>query len=177
MNSLFQYPILKRLRMPFCLLVGTLVFALTAKAQEKPPRPISVDVVSLTITTAQPLSFGAIIPFNDGGTVTVDHTGFRTSTLDIILPNISSNVSPALFIVDAEPGTLITIVNGPTALLSGSNGGTLSLQLGESNVGNPFIIRELVTYVKIGGTLTIGLNGPFPAGNYNGTFLVTFIQQ
>ena len=172
MNSLIQCQLLKRLWAPFCLLVGLMAFAQRAQGQEKPPRPVTVDV-----STAQHLSFGSFIQSGTNGTVTVDFNGFRTATGNIILPNINSIVTPALFIVDAEPGTLITIVNGPPATLSGSNGGIISLELGDASTGNPFITRSQYTDVFIGGTLTIESLSANPAGFYNGTFQVTFIQQ
>lgn len=166
-----QYQLLKRLWMPF--LLGMLVFILPAEAQEKPPRPITV-----TVSTVQHLSFGSFIQSGTNGTVTVDYNQSRTATGSIILPNINSLFTPALFIVDAEPGTLITIVNGPAATLTGSAGGTLTLQVGPASTGNPFITRSQTTDVFIGGTLTVGpIVGANPAGVYNGTFTVTFIQQ
>jgi hypothetical protein len=109
--------------------------------------------------------------------VTVTFNGFRTATGDIILPYISAIISPALFIVDAEPGTLITIVNGPSIELSGKNGGTLALLLGESSTGSPFITVGTSTDVFIGGTLTVKSLLATPAGEYIGSFQVTFIQQ
>lgn len=170
MNNLIQYLLLKRLWMSF--LLGMLVFILPAEAQEKPPRPITV-----TVNTAQHLSFGSFIQSGTNGTVTVDYNGSRTATGSVILPNISSIVTPALFIVDAEPGTLITILNGPATTLSGSNTGTLTLEVGPASTGTPFITRGRFTDVSIGGTLTVGSIGANPAGVYNGTFQVTFIQQ
>ena len=170
MNSRIQCLWLKRLWMPFCLLVCMLAFALHTEAQEKPPRPINV-----TVSIARHLSFGSIIPTGTSGTVTVDCNGIISSGGNVIL--LSSTTSAALFLVDAEPGTLITIQNGPNINLTGSNGGTLSLQLGESSTRSPFITRSPTTEVSIGGTLTIGSLGANPAGAYSGTFTVTFIQQ
>ena len=172
MNSQTRYTLLRKLLMPFCLFACLLVVQTPLKAQEKPPRPITV-----TVSTAQQLRFGSFIQAGVNGTVTVTYDGFRTATGSIILPNMSSIVTPALFIVDAEPGTLITIVNGPTAILTGSNGGTISLELGQSNTHSPFITRSQYTEVFIGGTLTVGSLSANPAGFYNGTFQVTFIQE
>jgi len=171
MNSLDQYRLFRRPWTHFCLLFCLLI-VFTAKAQEKPPRPITV-----TVNTAQYLSFGVFIQNGTNGAVTVDYNGTRSSSGSIILPSISSIITPALFIVDAEPGTLVTIMNGPTAILSGNNGGTLILTIGESSVGNPFITRGKTTNVYIGGTLQVGALGANPAGFYNGSFQVTFIQQ
>ena len=47
--------------------------------------------------------------------------------------------SPAIFEVDANPGALISILNGPDVTLTGSNGGTLRLHIGTSSTGTPFI--------------------------------------
>lgn len=171
MNSRIQCQWLKKMRMPFCLLFGLVTFVLQAEAQEKPPRPITV-----TVNMAQQLNFGSIIPTGTLGTVTVDYNGVRSWGGDVIL--LSSTTSAALFLVDAEPGTLITIQNGPNINLTGSNGGTLSLQLGESSTRSPFITRSQTTDVSIGGTLTVrSIVGNNPAGAYSGTFTVTFIQQ
>lgn len=174
MNSQIKFKFLKRLLMPYCLLVCMFIVALHTKAQEKPPRPINV-----TVSTARHLLFGSFIQSGNSGTVTVTFDGFRTATGSIILPNMSSVVSSALFIVDAEPGTSITILNGPTATLTGSNGGTISLDLGEASTGRQFVTSPGSKYtdVFIGGTLTIGPLQANPAGFYNGTFQVTFIQE
>jgi hypothetical protein len=86
-------------------------------------------------------------------------------------------VTAALFEVYALPGTLITIVNGPPSQLSGSNGGNITLTLEDSSVGPSFIATSDRTDVFIGGTLAINSLLTNPAGFYNGTFQVTFIQE
>lgn len=172
MNSHIHCKKFKRLFMPFCLLIGMLSVYAPCNAQEKPPRPILISV-----STAQHLSFGTIIQAGTYGTVTVTYDGVRSATGGIILPNMNSIVTPALFIVDAEPGTLITILNGPTAILTGSHGGSLSLTIGDASTRSPFITRTKYTDVYIGGTLEVESLSADPAGFYSGTFQVTFIQQ
>lgn len=172
MNSQIQNTRLGKLLLPFCLFACLLIFHSQAKAQEKPPRPITV-----TVSTAQHLRFGTFIQAGANGTVTVTSNGIRTATGSIILPNMSSIVTPALFIVDAEPGTHIIIVNGPDATLTGSNGGTLSLELGEASTGPQIVTTSQYTDVFIGGTLTVGSLMANPPGFYSGTFQVTFIQE
>ena len=171
MNSQIQYPVLRKLLMPFCIFACTIMLYIPAKAQEKPPKPIAVEV-----STLQHLSFGTFIQAGDFGTITVTPQQARTSTGSVIIPNMSSIVTAALFEVTALPGTLITIVNGPASSLGG-NGGTVSLTIGDSSTGSPFIARDNLTEVFIGGTLTVGPLSANPAGNYSGTFTVTFIQQ
>jgi hypothetical protein len=147
---------------------------LSVNAQEMPPRPISV-----TVSTAQNLSFGNFTQGALGGTVSVSSSGIRSWTGNIVLLS-GSTVSPARFDITANPGTLITIVNGSDVTLNGSNGGTLTLHIGASSTGSPFITtqpRTSVNIVYIGGTLTVGNLASNPPGNYSGTFQVTFIQQ
>jgi hypothetical protein len=159
----------------FILLVGgALLLAMCPKqafAQEDPPKPIKV-----TVSTFQNLNFGTFCYGNGSGTtVTVDPFGARSSTGNMIL--ISSSFSPALYDVEAIPGTIITIVNGPDAILTGSNGGAMTLRIGDSYPQSPFIATGTHTSVTIGGTLTVGTSGANPPGIYGGTLSVTFIQE
>ncbi len=172
MNSHIKHPRSNRIPTLFYLIICTNLFYFPVHAQERPPKPIAVSV-----STLQHLSFGTFIQSGVSGTVVVDYNGFRTATGYIILPNSSSVVTPALFQVTALPGTLITISNGPDVPLSGSNGGTVMLTIGPSSTGSPFVARSLTTNVFIGGTLTVNSLAANPAGNYSGTFQVTFIQN
>ena len=144
-------------------------------AQEKPPRPMAIYV-----STVQHLNFGDIILGPNGGTATVYPDGTRTSTGDIVLGNFGSSYSPALIEVEANRGTLITILNGPDATLTGSNGGSMTMHIGASDPTSPFVTTyhyPTRTLVYIGGTLTVGNSTANPEGSYSGTFTVTFIQQ
>ncbi len=142
---------------------------------EKPPRPIT-----LYVNPAQGLSFGAFYEGTSGGTIIVNANGSRSTTGTVIGVNLGFSYSPAIFQVDAEPGTLITISNGPDINLTGSNGGTMSLHIGSSDLGSPFTATAVSpsrTQLRIGATLTVGTPIANPPGNYSGTFSVTFIQQ
>lgn len=157
------------------VIVLLLFLQLPAHAQEPPPRPISIFV-----NPAQGLIFGAFFQGPTGGTVTVSSNGSRTVSGSIVQANLGFPFSPAIFEVDANPGTLITIMNGPDVLLTGSNGGTLSMHIGTASTGSPFVataVSPARTQVRIGGTLTVGVPLANPPGNYSGTFSVTFIQQ
>ena len=171
MNSQIQYSLYRRLLLPFCFFVCMLLFYVSANAQEKPPKPISV-----TVSTLQNLNFGTFTYSGSSGTVSIDRNGVRSSTGDIIL---LSNIFPsaALYDVEAIPGTLITITNGPDIYLTGSNGGTLLLHIGDSFPFNPFIATGAHTAVTIGGTLTVGTAATNRPGLYGGTFSVKFDQQ
>ncbi|MFA5820283.1 MAG: DUF4402 domain-containing protein [Bacteroidales bacterium] len=157
------------------MIFGTILLVMShvpAFAQEKPKKPIEV-----TVSPSQHLSFGTFIQSGTSGTVTVSAQGGRTATGSVILSNISSIVTPALFEVKAHPHTLITIVNGPYATLTGSNEGTLTLHIGDSDPQSPFTTKSAYTTVTIGGTLIVGSLLTNPEGVYSGTFTVTFIEQ
>jgi hypothetical protein len=105
--------------------------------------------------------------------------GARSTTGSVIQANLGFSYSPAIFEVDAEPGTIVTISNGPNATLTGSSGGTMTMQIGSSSLGSPFTataVSPARTQIRIGGTLIVGNPLANPPGNYNGTFSVTFIQ-
>jgi len=144
-------------------------------AQEMPPKPISVYV-----DPEQEMSFGAFYPLNAGGTITISASGSRSTTGDVILINQQFTYSPASFQIEALPGTLINIQNGPDVVIYGSNGGTMTLHLESSDPPSPFITSAAPpdrTQVKIGGTLTVGNIATNGAGNYNGTFTIIFNQE
>lgn len=143
--------------------------------QEQPPRPLTVSV-----SLSQNLNFGAFYHGNVGGTVIIYNDGSRSSSGDIVLLTMGYTFSTGLYDVVANPGTLVSILNGPNAILTGSNGGSMILQIGESDPGSPFIITTTppaATQVRIGGILNVGNPITNPPGNYGGTFDVTFVQE
>ncbi len=161
------------------LLAGMITIVLggltKAGAQQLPPRPLSVYV-----NPAQPLSFGAFFQGQTGGSVIIYPSGSRSVTGDVVGASLGYTFSPALFEVEALPGTLVTILNGPDVLLTGSNGGSMSLHIDGSQPGSPFIIPTTPpsrTVVTIGGILTVGNAQSNPPGAYIGQFNITFIEQ
>jgi len=146
-----------------------------ANGQEKPPRPVIIYV-----NPAQGLNFGGFVQGNSGGSIIIYPNGSRSVTGSVIPVSLGYSYSPAIFEVDAEPGTLVTINNGPDIRLNGSNGGFMTMHIGTSSLGSPFIataVSPARTQLRIGGTLTVGTPIANPPGDYSGTFSVTFIQQ
>jgi len=155
-------------------MVVCLVTNLT-KAQEAPPRPIVIY-----INPAQGLNFGTFTHGTSGGSVIIYANGTRSSTGDVVQLSSGLPFSPAIFEVEANLGTVVHIINGPNVTLTGSNGGFLTMQLGSSNTGSPFITNVLPpgrTEVRIGGTLLVGNSLSNPGGAYSGSFMITFIQE
>jgi hypothetical protein len=145
----------------------------TLMAQEDPPKPVSVNV------TGQNLSFGAFSHGASGGTVTISSTGSRTATGQVVLLNLGYSFSTALFEIVANPGTVISILNGSDVALSGSNGGSMNLHLGDSDPISPFVVPDTPSpmNLNVGGTLTVGNALSNPPGSYSGTFDIVFIQE
>ena len=149
--------------------------SLVANGQEPPPRPIIV-----TVNLSQNLSFGAFYHFNAGGSVIIFPDGSRSATGDVVLLNLGYSFSTGLYDVVGNRGTLVSILNGVDATLTGSGGGTLTLHIGASDPVSPFVITTVppaATQVRIGGTLIVGNPLANPPGNYSGTFNVTFVQE
>ena len=163
-----------RQRIFMVLLFGCMGLShIQAMAQEKPPRPISVF-------TAQNMSFGAFFEGVSGGTVLLFPNGSRSATGDVVLVNMGFSYYPAIFEIEALPGTIISILFGPDVTLSGNNGGTMTLHIGGSDPDSPFISSASPpgrTQVRVGGTLTVGNPLANPPGAYNGTISVTFNQE
>lgn len=158
-----------------------LFFSLSLMAQQPPPKPASIiSPLSVYADPSQPLAFGAFYQIGTGGTVIVSASGSRTATGNVFLGNLGYIYTPALYQITAPAGSTIAILNGTDVILSGSNGGSITLHIGNSDVGSPFsttAVPPATTRVHIGGTLTIGSASSNPPGNYSGTFTVTFIQQ
>jgi hypothetical protein len=126
------------------------------------------------------MNFGAFYQGFSGGTAIIYANGSRSSTGDVHLLMLGFSFYPAIFEVDANVGTVVTITNGPDAVLSGSNGGSMKLHIGDAFPVSPFITSIAPsgrTQVRIGGILTVGNPGANPVGAYNGSFTVTFNQQ
>jgi len=165
----------KKFRLFFYVSALLLGCSFSAKAQPPPPRPISIYV-----NPAQGLIFGAFFQGVSGGTVIVYPDGSRAVTGSLVQAGLGYPYSPAIFEVDANVGTAVSIMNGPDVTLTGSNGGSIGLHIGTASTGASFITSVASpsrTQVRIGGTLTVGNPLANPSGNYSGVFSVTFIQQ
>lgn len=131
-----------------------------------------------SVTTVQNLQFGAFSQGSVGGSLIVSEDGTRSSAGSVVPLNLGQAYFPAIFEIEASQGTIVSILKGPDAILTGSNGGTMRMQLG--NTGGSFIITKappMKTQVNIGGILTVGDSQQSPAGTYSGTFYVIFNNE
>jgi hypothetical protein len=154
------------------LCLGFLLVPHSAAAQggpEKPPKPLEV-----TVSNLQNLNFGTF-SYSDGSqsTVSISPDGMRTSTGSVLL--LGGAYTAALFEVQALPGTIISILNGPDAILTGSSGGEITLKIGSSFPASPFIATSRHTTLTIGGTLLLGPAST--SGFYSGSFTIMFMQE
>jgi hypothetical protein len=147
---------------------------------QNPTDSLPPDPGAIAVHTMQNMSFGAFSHGSSGGTVTISNTGTRISTGDVILLNLGVQYFHSIFEIDASQGSIISIMNGPNAVLTGSNGGSISLEIGGSSPASPFVTvlpQPARTQVNIGGKLTIGSPLSNPPGTYSGTFYITFNQE
>jgi hypothetical protein len=162
----------RNLMLSFC---AVLFLALTQEVHAQyPPRPVVVTA------TGQGLAFGAFYQGASGGTVTVTPEGSRSASGSVVLLFAGYPYSPALFTIRGNPGTLITIMAGPDVILPGSNGGSLTLQIGPTIPLSPFVLTAPFpepTDFLVGGTLIVGSPAANPPGAYSGTFTIIFNQQ
>src|SRR5687768_4480275 len=103
----------------FLLLLAVHVYCNNAKGQQLPPRPIAIYT-----NPTQGLFFGAFCHGMAGGSLILYPDGSRTTTGDVIQLSLGFTFSPAIFEIEADPGTRVGIASWPTATLTGSNGGT-----------------------------------------------------
>ena len=137
---------------------------------------------TLTVTATQSIHFGTIcVTGGAGGTVTMGYNGSRTSTGNIVLLAIAPIAQPAIFDIKLCQGRTVIITFDPTTILTGSNGGTLVLDIGPTEKG-PNGCRfstnndcNFITPLRVGGTLHVPGNA-LP-GTYTGSFAITFNQE
>jgi len=133
-----------------------------------------------SVNCVQNLSFGAFSQGSMGGTISVSADGYRSATGSIVPLNLGVNYFQAIFEIEAPEGTIISIMNGGNSTLLGSNGGSMTLQIGDADPASPFAITippPGKTRINVGGTLTVGNPAQNPPGNYNGTFFITFNNE
>jgi len=151
-----------------------------AFSQVSPTDTIPPDPARLIVYTLQDMKFGAFTQGAIGGSIIISPEGVRTSTGDIILLNMGFPYNQAIFEVEGIVGTVVSIMNGPNASLTGSNGGSMTMMIGSSSPNSPFynsIQPPGRTQVNIGGTLLVGAPATNPPGTYTGTFYITFNQE
>jgi hypothetical protein len=162
------------------LFVNALAFASLFCNAQTPTDSLPGDPGGLYVYTIQNLAFGAFYHGNTGGSVVIESDGSRSTTGDIVALNLGITYFNAIFEIEAPPGTIVSILNGPDATLTGSNGGSMTLSIGTSSPATPFsttLSPPSRTQVNIGGTLTVGNNATSPPGTYTGTFYITFNHE
>ncbi|UZH55156.1 DUF4402 domain-containing protein [Salinimicrobium tongyeongense] len=144
-------------------------------AQENPPIPVTVEV-----RNAQGLNFGAFIVGNAGGNVILTPNGDRSGDTSVHLLNLGSTPHYAIFDIYANPGTLLQIQPVSDIILDGPSGSRVTLSIDpffDISTGQTFITTSNPHEVFVGGKLYIPSGDAGPAGNYNGTFSLTFIHE
>ena len=142
---------------------------------------VHFSFAQVSITNTQTLHFGTICLTGTAGTVTVGSDGIRTSTGNLILLSLSPVAQPAIFEIMNCPGGNVILTFNATTILTGSNGGELTLDLGPTEKGISGSVFttisdcNFITPVNMGGTLHIP--DAAIAGTYTGSFDVTINME
>ncbi len=160
----------------FCI---TLLFAANAFVVVSQP---VLPQRTLTVNPVQSIHFGTIcLTGGAGGSATVSYDGTWSSTGSLILINAIPSPQPAIFELKLCPGRSVNITYSPTVYLTGSNGGTLALDIGPTEKGgngSSFVTEgdcDFITPLRVGGTLYV--DGSAIPGTYTGSFEITFNQE
>ncbi|MDR5590213.1 DUF4402 domain-containing protein [Christiangramia sp. SM2212] len=165
----------------FLFMILALIISGDLSAQENPPIPTNVEVNPVNV-----MNFGSFLVNADGGTLSMDYNSIRTPGAGVMLMNSGEPAAAAIFDVYANPGTILRVSHSSPFMLSGTGGGTITLNLdsflanGEEILDGFFITTEnaeIPNTVFIGGTLTMGQSEASPPGRYSGTITLTFIQE
>lgn len=167
-----MYQLLKLLLLPIIVIVcANLSFA-------QPALPSR----SITVTPTQSIHFGTFcLTGGAGGTITVGYDGTRTSTGDIALLSQTPTSQPAIFEVKLCEGRNVIISFSPTTTLTGSNGGSFTMDIGPTDKGvngASFATDSdcnFITPMLVGGKLYVP--GTALPGIYTGSFSITFNQE
>lgn len=141
---------------------------------------IPVYAQNASVIPVQNISFGAFSAGSSGGTVVISADGSRSVTGSVIPFNMGIEYHPAVFEIEAPPGTLISILTGDNITLSASNGSFVTLQVDKTEPAMPFnttVAPPARTRVSIGGTLTVGSAITTTPGTYTGTFSITINKE
>jgi Domain of unknown function (DUF4402) len=142
----------------------------------------SLPTRSIEVNATQSLQFGTFaVTGGAGGSVIVSYDGVRTVTGSIALLAVAPYAQPAIFEIKLLQGRNINIGFSASTSLTGSDGGTLTLNIGPTDKGITNAnfptnnSRDFTTLLRVGGTLDIP-SGAIP-GSYTGTFFITFNQE
>ncbi len=137
---------------------------------------------TITVYPSQGIHFGTFcLTSGAGGTVSVGWDGSRSTTGSVALLSIAPTAHPAIFEIKLCEGRTVNIDFQDQITLTGSNGGSLTLNLGPTEKGvnhSTFFTNSdcnFVTPLRMGGTLTVP--GTAIPGEYSGTFSITFNQE
>ena len=137
---------------------------------------------TITVQAIQALNFGTFALTGGGdGTVTVGFDGTRTSNSNVFLADVSQTAQQAIFEIKLCQGRNVTITYVPSISLTGSNGGTMTLDIGpteKGGIGSTFEVDNdcnFITILQVGGSLHIPSTSS--GGTYTGTFEITFEQE
>lgn len=136
---------------------------------------------SLEVYLVQDLSFGSFFTGSSGGAVVITPEGNRTVSGTVIALPLSPG-TPAIFEVSLVPNRMVHISfpSSVTLRRTGGSEGMTVTGFTSDKPGNSFVTKgghPFINPVRVGATLNVGNADNHPAGNYTGSFTVTFIEE
>lgn len=164
MKLLLKIQLLKQQKIIFA--VGAFIFIISS---------LSLNAQA-NASALQDLSFGSFYTGASGGTVTVPSVGSRTATGSVVLFAVDPGY-PAIIQVTVYVNHVLTFSAGSIVNLSDGSGNSMVLEINDFYPSSPFTPTDKIIEIKVGGKITVGAPASSPAGNYSGSFEITFNAQ
>ncbi len=103
-------------------------------------------------------------------------SGIRSAGGSVVLFT-SDQGNKAIIQVTVYTNKLLTYTIGNIVSLTDGSGHTMTLAIDDFYPSSPFTPTDKIIEVWVGGTLTVGTPASLPAGNYSGSFEITFNAQ
>lgn len=137
--------------------------------------PVSVVFWQTLVVVQQTrLNFGAIEVLSGGSVIRiVPQTGIRTAVSGAGNINLVNSPTPAAgsFLVTGQPNAAVTVTLPTTATITGSNGGTMTVNNFTKFPTTTTLDATGSLTLKVGADLSVGANQT--AGTYTGTYTIT----
>lgn len=162
------------------VLSSVLMLAGYCSYAQTPTDSLPADPGAISLSTYQNMHFGSFTQGAGGGSILLSNTGIRSSSGTVTLLNLGILYYQAIFEIEAPQNSLLSITTETSTTLSGSNGGTMTLNLGSPSIASPFLTTIPPpgrTQLRIGGTLSVGNVISSPPGTYTGSFYITINNE
>jgi hypothetical protein len=164
---------MKKLYTLLVITIATVGFTTSASAQSTANATVTTTLITpLSIAKTTDMNFGTIAATATAGTVVLDYANALTPTGGVKLITGGAAPSIASFTVTGEGTSSFSIQTPTTVNLTGTAGGSLSVDNITADLGGTNALIAGSNVIKVKGTLTVPANAV--AGVYNLTTAADF---